>query len=502
MRGEPDMKTPKGNHNSRSRVETVINLLAIVLFIVLAIAFVATAISTRFLTPLLIAVLVAVVALLLVGVLALRRSQRGGIRAVGSVLAMVFCLVFAFGIGYIRVGLDTLNKITSTETQTIAMTIYVRQGDDRALSQLLSAPWGTLSTDQANTQAALTKLEQDHGVTLTPQAYAEATKLVDALEQEEVDAILVSPNRLSALENMAEYAPILSGLRQVETIQVEPSSAPQNPQSVPTVDQVFTMYISGNDTRSNDINDTERSDVNIIATVNPKTRQILLLSTPRDYFVPLSISNGVEDKLTHAGKYGIDVSMDTLEMLYDIDLDYYFKVNFSGFQQIIDALGGIDVDSQYEFSSTISEYPIHYSKGINHLNGEEALYYVRERYSFVNGDFQRGVHQMQVIQAVMDKVLSPTILIQYVPMMEAMADCFRTSMPTDFITALVRSQLSGGGDWNVVSYYVSGHGENRYTYSDSRNKLNVIIPDLSTVETAKQLMEQVRNGEIITDPQA
>lgn len=496
------MKTPKGNHSSRSRVKPVVNLLALVLFFVLAVGFVATAISTRFLTPLLIAVLVAVVALLLVGILALRRSHRGGIRAVGSVLAMLFCLVFAFGIGYIRIGLDTLHRITSTQAETVAMTIYVRQGDDRELSELLTAPWGTLSTDQANTQAALTKLEQDQGVALTPQAYPGATELVDALEQNQVDAILVSSNRLSALENMAEYAPILSSLRKVETIQVTPSSDPPNAQSVPTVEEVFTMYISGNDTRSNDINDTERSDVNIIATVNPKTRQILLLSTPRDYFIPLSISNGVEDKLTHAGKYGIDVSMDTLEMLYDINLDYYFKVNFSGFEQIIDALGGIDVDSQYEFSSTISEHPIHYNKGINHLNGEGALYYVRERYSFVNGDFQRGIHQMQVIEAVMDKVLSPTILIQYVPMMEAMADCFRTSVPTDLIAALVRSQLSGGGDWNVVRYYVSGHGENRYTFSAPRNKLNVMIPDESTVETAKELMEQVRNGEVITDPQA
>lgn len=496
------MKTPKGNHNSRSRVETVVNLLALLLFIVLAIAFVATTISTRFLTPLLIAALVALVALILVVILALRRNKRGWIRAISSVLAMIFSLAFAFGTGYIRIGLDTLHRITSPGGASVSMAIYVRQGDSRELSQLLSAPWGTLTTDQDNTQAALTQLEQDHGVTLTPQAYAEATELVDALQQEQVDAILVTSSLLSPLENMAEYAPILSGLRQVETLQVVPSGSSQNVQSISAVDQVFTLYLSGNDSRSNDIEDTERSDVNIIATVNPKTRQILLLSTPRDYFVPLSISNGVEDKLTHAGNYGIDVSMDTLEMLYDIELDYYFKVNFSGFEQIIDALGGIDVDSQYEFSSTISEYPIHYSKGINHLNGEEALYYVRERYSFLNGDFQRGVHQMQVIQAVMDKVLSPTILIQYVPMMEAMADSFRTSVPTDLITALVRSQLSGGGDWNVVSYYVSGHGENRYTFSAPRDKASVIIPDLSTVETAKKLMEQVRNGEVITDPQA
>ena len=496
------MRKPKGTHSHRGGVETVVNLLALVLFVILAVAFVAAAISTHFLTPVLIAALAAVVVVLLVVVWALRRSHRSGVRAAGSVLAMVFCLIVALGIGYIRVGMNALDWITTDQPQTVAMTIYVREGDNRTLKELMDTPWGTLSTDQANTQAALEQLEQDHGVALTPQAYPGATELVDALEQGQVEVILAAPSRLQVLENMADYASVFQGLREVETLQVAPTSSQPTGQSAPTVDQVFTVYISGNDTRSNDINDTQRSDVNIIATINPKTRQILLLSTPRDYFIPLSISNGVEDKLTHAGKYGIDVSMDTLEMLYGINLDYYFKVNFSGFEGIIDALGGIEVDSKYEFSSKISDHPIHYNKGINHLNGEEALYYVRERYSFVNGDFQRGIHQMQVIQAVMDKVLSPSILVRYVPMMEAMSNCFRTSVPTDLITALVRSQLSGGGDWNVVSYYVTGHEEHRYTYSAPREKLSVIVPDQSTVETAKQLMEQVRRGEIISDPQS
>ena len=357
------MRKTKETHSHRGGVETVVNLLALVLFVILAVAFVAAAISTHFLTPVLIAALAAVVVVLLVMVWALRRSSRAGVRAMGSVLATVFCLVFAFGIGYIRVGLDTLNKITSTEAQTVAMTVYVREGDNRTLKELMDTPWGTLSTDQANTQAALEQLEQDHGVALTPQAYPGATELVDALEQGQVEVILAAPSRLQVLENMADYASVFQGLREVETLQVAPTSSQPTGQSAPTVDQVFTVYISGNDTRSNDIDDTQRSDVNIIATINPKTRQILLLSTPRDYFIPLSISNGVEDKLTHAGKYGIDVSMDTLEMLYGINLDYYFKVNFSGFEGIIDALGGIEVDSKYEFSSKISDHPIHYNKG-------------------------------------------------------------------------------------------------------------------------------------------
>lgn len=497
------MRKPNPARRNGGRIETVINLLALVLFAVLAVGFVATAISTQFLTPALIVVLIAVVCLLLVGVLLLRRSRRGAVRACGSVLAMALCLVFALGIGYIRIGLNTLGRITSTDaSQTLAMSVYVKEGDDRAVEDVLSAPLGILATDQDNTQAAITKLEQEYSVTLTTQPYTSPAELVDGLENGQVDAILVAQTRLGVLEDMEDYAPILAGLREVKTFQIQLSDNQQATQSAPPVDTVFTVYISGNDTRSNDINDTQRSDVNIIATVNPKTRQVLLLSTPRDYFIPLSISGGVKDKLTHAGKYGIDVSMDTLEMLYGINLDYYFKVNFSGFEGIIDALGGIEVDSKYEFSSKISDHPIHYNKGINHLNGEEALYYVRERYSFPNGDFQRGIHQMQVIQAVMDKVLSPTILVRYASMMDAMADCFRTSVPSDLIAALVRDQLGNGGNWNIVSYYVSGHEEKHTTYSAPKSKASVIIPNQSTVETAKKLMEQVRNGEVISQPQA
>ncbi len=497
------MRKPNPARRNGGRIETVINLLALVLFAVLAVGFVATAISTQFLTPALIVVLIAVVCLLLVGVLLLRRSRRGAVRACGSVLAMALCLVFALGIGYIRIGLNTLGRITSTDaSQTLAMAVYVKEGDDRAVEDVLSAPLGILATDQDNTQAAITKLEQEYGVTLTTQPYTSPAELVDGLEHGQVDAILVAQTRLGVLEDMEDYAPILAGLREMKTFQIQLSDNQQATQSAPPVDTVFTVYISGNDTRSNDINDTQRSDVNIIATVNPKTRQVLLLSTPRDYFIPLSISGGVKDKLTHAGKYGIDVSMDTLEMLYGINLDYYFKVNFSGFEGIIDALGGIEVDSKYEFSSKISDHPIHYNKGINHLNGEEALYYVRERYSFPNGDFQRGIHQMQVIQAVMDKVLSPTILVRYASMMDAMADCFRTSVPSDLIAALVRDQLGNGGNWNIVSYYVTGHEEKHTTYSAPKSKASVIIPNQSTVETAKKLMEQVRNGEVISQPQA
>ena len=487
---------------AHSGLETVVNLLALLLFVVLGIGFVAALFFTHMLTPLLLAVIAAVVVVAVVVVFALRFSRSLGKRTAGSVLSVVFCLVFAVGIVYARVGLDTLARVTNPEAQTLAMSVYVRGDDTRGMGELLKLPFGVLSADQTDTQAAVKQLDAKYSVTLTPQGYPGAVELVDALKNKEIDAILVNQSHMTVLDDLEEYKDVMKELRMVDTFQVplQTSAAPQ-PTTAPAIplDQPFTVYISGSDSRSSDISTSGNSDVNIIATINPKTHQVLLMSTPRDYFVPLSFSGGVPDKLTHAGGRGIEESIKTLEMLYDIQLDYYFKVNFAGFEGIINALGGIDVYSDYDFESYISDYT--YQKGINHMDGEKALYFVRERYNLPKGDFQRGIHQMRMIEAVANKVLSPAILTQYLPFMDAVGDCFRTSIPSDFITDMVQNQLQNGGDWNIVSYYVSGTPAYRRTFSYPSYDLAVVIPDESTIEVAKDLMQRVYNGEIVTPPE-
>ncbi len=259
-----------------------------------------------------------------------------------------------------------------------------------------------------------------------------------------------------------------------------------------TEDRVFTMYISGIDNRGGLIAKS-RSDVNILATVNVDTRQVVLVSTPRDFYVPLPISNGYPDKLTHAGIYGVDVSIGTLEMLYDIDVDYYFRVNFNGFEKIVDALGGVTVHSDYAFT-TPGGYS--FQKGENNLNGEQALVFARERKSFSEGDRQRGKNQMAVIKAVINKAMSPAILSNYAELMESMEGSFETSMPYDVIAELVRDMLTKGGSWNIVSCSANGSGDSRRPYSMSTDAY-VMIPDQATVDAAIEKMQQVINGEIV-----
>ncbi len=249
---------------------------------------------------------------------------------------------------------------------------------------------------------------------------------------------------------------------------------------------VVTIYLGGSDTREETLSDQTRNDVNIIARVNTATHEVLLVFTPRDYYVPLSISNGVPDKLTHAGIYGVQVSVDTLAMLYDIDIDYYFHINFTGFVDIIDALGGIEVESEYEFEAG----GYHFTEGINQLDGEAALVFCRERYAFPTGDRQRGRNQLAVIEAIIEKATSPSILNSLPSILESAKGCVDTNIPYDFMLKLILEQLAGNADWNITTYSVDGTGDSQIPYS-MNTYAYVMIPDTSTVEHAKELFREI-----------
>ena len=252
-------------------------------------------------------------------------------------------------------------------------------------------------------------------------------------------------------------------------------------------DGTFVAYISGADTWGA-ASTKSRSDVNILAVVNTNTKQILLVSTPRDFYVPMAASNGVKDKLTHAGIYGIDNSIATLEMLYGVDISYYVKVNFTGFVGIIDALGGIDVysDSAFRVDENFA-----YVEGVNHLYGVEALAFARERYNVAGGDVARGIHQMEVIKGVINRCISPDIIYNYANIMNQVSGCFITDMSDDKIASLIRMQLGDMASWSVSSISVIGSGDYKTTYSLPNKELYVMIPDDNSVADAKNQIAAV-----------
>ena len=456
-------------------------------------------------------ILLGVALLLIAGlVLFLSWNMQKPLRLVIAILltvALVAGLMFAGS--YVIKGLNTAEQITEVTVEIADVGVYVLQDDPaQSVNDTKEYTFGILSElDRENTDKAVVQIADALDAELDVQEYPGLAELADALTGGEVQALILNSAFVDLLSDMEGYEEVEEQLREVYVEQVEtviekvvtkkPEKTENDAEAGTEADEtementVFSVYISGIDSRSGLIAKS-RSDVNIVATVNTETRQILLVSTPRDFYVPLPISNGVPDKLTHAGIYGIEVSKGTLEMLYETEIDYYFRVNFSGFEGIVDALGGITVDSSVSF--TAGGYS--YQKGENTLNGAAALAFARERKAFASGDRQRGKNQMAVIEGVIHAAMSPALLKNFSGIMDSIAGSFETSMPYEEIAALVRQQLEEGGGWNVVSYSVDGTGASKKPYSLSTNAY-VMVPDYSTVNTAISMMEQVKSGEIL-----
>lgn len=248
----------------------------------------------------------------------------------------------------------------------------------------------------------------------------------------------------------------------------------------------FTVYISGIDTYGS-ISTTSRSDVNILAVVNPKTRNIVFVNTPRDYYVQLHGTAGVKDKLTHAGLYGIDRSEKTLEDLYGIDINYNVKINFTSLEKIVNTVGGIEVESEYNFSS--GGYT--FVQGMNQLDGKQALAFSRERYSFDAGDRTRGQNQMRVLTALINKISQPSVIVKYQDILGSLNGVFQTNMSTQDITGLIRGQLDSMAKWTISSISVDGTGASEPTYSMGAQKLYVMIPDPVSVKSAQNKIQSI-----------
>ncbi|MCU6760815.1 Membrane-bound protein lytR [uncultured Roseburia sp.] len=427
----------------------------------------------------------------IVGLLVLLKERKGrkGIarRVIACILAVLMIAGMIVGNKYILTTLDTLENVSNTTVEKESISVYVLK-DDLAenIQDTAGYRYGILKeTDRENTDQLLEEVKKETSDSLDVTEYSEQFALADALKDGEAQAIILNDAFVSMYEDEEDYAWFAEGTKVLKTTvnekQLDLSDANEK------LPSSFIMYISGIDTYGG-VTERSRSDVNIMAVVNRNTHEILLVSTPRDYYIPLSVSNGQKDKLTHAGIYGVDVSMQTLEMLYGVDINYFFRLNFSGFIDMIDALGGVDVYSEKEFTvDPIASYKV----GYNHLNGLEALAFARERYSFSNGDFQRGKNQMAVIQAVVQKLTSTALLNNYTDVMKSMEDCFQTSLTDADMKELIRQQLQNPTSWKISSIDVTGTGARKTTYSMPNRSASVVVPDMDSVQQARTEIERV-----------
>lgn len=318
-------------------------------------------------------------------------------------------------------------------------------------------------------------------------AYTSADSLFSDLVDSKVDAILVEDSIKSILDE--ENDDFLDLVKVIYSFKIKVKSE-STVKDVKVTKEPFAVYISGIDTYG-EISSVARSDVNILAVVNPTTKQILLVSIPRDYYVQLHGTTGVKDKLTHAGIYGIDMSIKTIEDLLNVKINYYFKVNFTSTIDIVNALDGVDVYSEYTF---VSYSGFNFKKGYNSVNGEQALDFARTRKAFATGDRQRGKNQQALIDAMIKKATSKSIITKYNSLLSAIDGKYQTNMGSKKITSLIKMQLNDMTPWNVTSYSLTGYDSSNYTYTYNQ-KLYVMEPDSDSISEAMDLIEKTLNGE-------
>ncbi len=469
---------------------------------VLTIVLAALLITSRLLPAKLLVPGVIVLVLLLAIIFLLARTKGSASRLIGIFLSLFLSGMLFFGILSIRMLNQTFDTISTEETATSEMVVAVRANDPaQSIKETASYTFGTYEQEgSGQISTVLDELTAIFGTKPSTVTYSTPAALANDLLSGSVDALIYNGSYTDilneAIENYSDQIRILS----TSTILLDETESASNGQSAqtsqdtqsnaPLTERSFTVYISGIDVHG-PISTTSRSDVNILMTVNPKTGKILLTTTPRDYYVQLpGISGEKRDKLTHAGIYGINTSMETLAQLYNVQIDYYIRINFDSLIKLVDVLGGIDVRSEYSFSAGGYSFV----QGTNHLNGEQALAFSRERYSFSSGDNQRGKNQLLVLTGILEKLQSPSILSNATDVLNVVQTSMQTNVPKDEITGFIAYQLAGGPSWSIASQAVTGTGDKNETYSIPGTSLYVMWPDEDSVTQAsnkmKELMQQ------------
>ena len=413
------------------------------------------------------------------------------------IAVIVVIIIFIFDLiayGYMSKALSFINGLNSGGYKTENYLVLVSSDSDIKTLDDLKNKQVAYAKTVGNSHDAMEELKKKTDI-ITMNA-ADTGELISGLLSKRLTSIVISESLFEMYKEADDESDgkLEDQIRVIDTITLEIKEQ-EIVKEVDVTKDTFVLYISGIDTFG-PISTVSRSDVNIVAAINPKTKQVLLISIPRDYYVKLhGIDTDLKDKLTHAGMYGIEMSVATIEDLLDIDINYYLKVNFTSVVDIVDALGGIEVDSKYEFT-TYENYS--FKKGLNKLNGYAALRFCRERKKFSGGDRARGQNQQAVISAIIKKAASPVIIYNYNQILKALDGKFQTNIGTKNISKLIQMQFNDMASWKIKSISLDGSDSYNYSYSfpqsDGNAKNYVMEPNLDTIKRAQELIKDLKGN--------
>lgn len=430
-------------------------------------------------------ILVALCILSAIKLLAQKKASNASKIACGAI-SVVAIVLSVFALRYTDAFNSFLNKVTQRkpETKQYSVIVMEKSGIEK-LDGLKDKHVGFLKTDE---KAGNAENHLQEKVKFNADFYDDVDTLAKVLNNDIVDSIVLETDRMEILKE--EAADAMKDTLVIYSFEIEVATENAEISQKQITKEPFVLYISGSDSRHG-VKATARSDVNILAVVNPAKGKILLVSIPRDTYVQLHGTTGIKDKLTHAGVYGINMSKTTIEDFLGTKIDYTAKVSFDTVIKVVDELNGIEIDSDQEMNLKAEgkDKVCHYAVGKQKVDGDCALRFARERKSYKSGDRHRGENQMQVISAIVAKLSSSRDYILRLPeILNIAADSFETSLSRDDISSFIRMQLNDGTKWDIESISVEGTGSMQGTYSMGANRpLYVMIanPDSVNTTTAK-----------------
>ena len=405
-----------------------------------------------------------------------------------TVLLVLFSIVVGVSLFAFKSLVDVADNINKTASYSeIEMKVVVPANSSISDVSELTNVQAPTSADESNINALIANIKSEKGVELTVDPVDSYQSAYENLINGNSQAMVLNSSYSSLLE--LSYNDYESNLKTIYTYKIKKAIEET------TDKNVFNIYISGIDT-SGAVSTVSRSDVNLILTVNMNTHKILMTTTPRDSYVRIPDGGADQyDKLTHAGIYGIETSVKTLENLYDIPINYYARLNFTSFVKLINALGGVTVYNDQAFTSLHGNYNFGVGN-INLTSGEEALGFVRERYSLEHGDYDRGNNQLKVIQAIVEKLTSFQSVSNYSDVISTLQDSIQTNMPLNTMMSLVNEQLDSGKTFIFSSQEVTGTGSTGQltSYAMPNASLYMIQLDDASVAKASQAIKNVMEG--------
>lgn len=419
-----------------------------------------------------------------------------------SILVIIISVVYGFGNYYLystNATLETVTDQSSLSKNTVSV-VALNSSSLEDVNSLNGTKIGVLRTiGKESTKKSLSDLKKNN-VAYTKKTYDNMLGILKALYDGEVDAIVLNEAYRSNVCDLEDYTNFNNDTKVIhKTVYYTEENS-----SLLAVSDItskpFSILISGNDSFGS-LDETSRSDVDMLVTINPVTSTILMTSIPRDSYVEevcddYACNYGAYDKLTHTGLYGVDTTKDTVENLLGIDINYVFRVNFTSMIDIVDALGGIDIDvaegmavSRFYTNSTLEG--VH--EGTNHLDGKRALAYSRERKAYIDGDVQRARNQQQVLQAMFKKATSPEIITKYTSLLKALTHAFDTNMSTKEITSFIKYQIQAKPSWKFEQYVLKGDNDLQVS-PELGSEVSVIQLYPSSIHTAAEKIQAVLDG--------